>query len=162
VTARMLVTVSGGTATLVGRIDEAAAAVLAALPAQLPAGEITLDTGEVSFVNSVGLREWIRLIRTLRAQGRVTLVRLADVLIAQANVIPELATGVTIASFHAPYACDGCGAEASRLVDAIAHRAELAALTAPPLPCVECGAAMTLADFPERYLTVFSKITPMR
>ena len=41
------------------------------------------------------------------------------------------------------------------MVDAVAHAAVLAPLHAPRLPCPECGAAMELGDFPERYLMLF-------
>jgi hypothetical protein len=51
--------------------------------------------------------------------------------------------------------CPACGAEGSPLVDAIAHAAALRALIAPPVACAECGAAMELGDFPERYLSIF-------
>ena len=60
-----------------------------------------------------------------------------------------------IVSFHAQYVCPACGAEPSPLVDAAAHALALAAMRAPALPCPECGAAMELGDFPERYLSIF-------
>jgi DNA-directed RNA polymerase subunit RPC12/RpoP len=135
--------VSGNRLTIAGRIDDSAS--FAALPAQLPAGEIVIDTEGVTFVNSIGMREWIRLLRALAATHRVRLERVADVLMTQMNLIAELAGSVAIASFHAQYACPACGAEAAPLVDE-----RLA-----PVACPECGSAMELADFPERYLTIF-------
>ena len=138
------VQVRGNHVTLAGRIDDAAA--FAELPARLPAGEVVIDTEGVTFVNSIGMREWIRLVRALREAGRaVRLERVADVLMTQMNLIAELRGAVTISSFHAQYVCPACGAEAAPLVDA----------RLPPVPCPECGAAMELADFPERYLTIF-------
>ena len=141
---RLDVQVRGNHVTLAGRIDDAAS--FAELPGRLPAGEVVIDTEGVTFVNSVGMREWIRLVRALREAGRaVRLERVADVLMTQMNLIAELRGAVTISSFHAQYACPTCGAEAAPVVDA----------TLPPVPCPECGAAMELADFPERYLTIF-------
>ena len=141
---RLDVQVRGNHVTLAGRIDDAAS--FAELPARLPAGEVVIDTEGVTFVNSVGMREWIRLVRALREAGRaVRLERVADVLMTQMNLIAELRGAVTISSFHAQYACPTCGAEAAPVVDA----------TLAPVPCPECGAAMELADFPERYLTIF-------
>jgi anti-anti-sigma regulatory factor len=138
------VQVRGNHVTLAGRIDDAA--TFAELPSRLPAGEIVIDTEGVTFVNSVGMREWIRLVRALRESGRaVRLERVADVLMTQMNLIAELRGTVTISSFHAQYVCPTCGAEAAPLVDA----------TLPAVACPECGAAMELADFPERYVTIF-------
>ncbi len=136
-----------------GRIDDSVA--LGELVARVPAGDVVLDTDGVTFVNSIGMREWMRFVRALRERGTVTLERVADVLMTQINLIPELARNVAVVSFHAQYVCPACGAEAAPLVDAVAHAQALRALQAPRLPCPECGAAMELADFPERYLSIF-------
>jgi hypothetical protein len=151
---RLEARIDGARVTLAGRMDEAAP--LGELAARIPPGDIVIDSGGITFVNSVGMREWVRLVRALSLRGTVTLERVADALMTQMNPIPELADHVRITSFHAPYVCPACGAEPAPLVDAIAHAAELAAMRAPPIPCAECGAAMELADFPERYLCLFS------
>jgi hypothetical protein len=142
-------------ATLTGRIDDTVP--LGEILPQLPLGAVALDTEAVTFVNSIGMREWIRLMRTLAARGKpVVLERVADVMMAQMNVIPELRRTVRIASFHAQYVCDTCGAESTPLIDVAVHGELLRAMRAPAMPCAECGAATQLADFPERYLSIFS------
>ena len=146
--------IEGSRLVLGGRIDDGAA-VLSDLAAQLPAGDVTIDTDGVTFVNSVGMREWMRVVRTLRARGTVTLTRVADVLMTQINMRPELAGSVRVTSFHAQYVCAACGAEATPLVDVGTHAADLGRLVAPKLPCPECGQGMDLGDFPERYLSIF-------
>jgi anti-anti-sigma regulatory factor/DNA-directed RNA polymerase subunit RPC12/RpoP len=141
---RLDVQVRGNQVRLAGRIDDTAA--FADIPARLPAGEVVIDTEGVTFVNSIGMREWIRLVRALRESGHtVRLERVADVLMTQMNLIAELRGAVTISSFHAQYACAACGAEAAPVVD----------VALAPVACPECGAAMELADFPERYVTIF-------
>ena len=152
-TSRLDMRVEGPRVTLTGRIDDSAA--FGELPAQLPAGGVTIDTGAVTFVNSIGMREWIRLIRALRERGPVVLDRVADVLMTQMNMIRELATSVEITSFHAQYVCSACGHESAPLVDVATHAELLKTMKAPKLPCPECGVAMDLGDFPERYLSVF-------
>lgn len=153
-TSRLDLRVEGARVTLTGRIDDAAS--FEGLAARLPAGGVTIDTGGVTFVNSVGMREWIRLVRALRERGPIRLERVADVLMTQMNLIRELAGRLEIVSFHAQYACAACGHESAPLVDVAAHAPALAAMAMPKLPCPECGAAMDLGDFPERYLSVFS------
>ena len=152
-TSRLDLRVDGPRVTLTGRIDDAAS--LEPLAAQLPTGGVVIDTSGVTFVNSVGMREWLRLVRALRARGPVVLERVADVLITQMNLIPEFATSVQISSFHAQYVCASCGHESAPLVDVQTHAKTLQAMKAPKLPCPECGAAMDLGDFPERYLSIF-------
>lgn len=143
---RLDVAVAGNRVTMAGRIDDTTS--FADLPARLPAGEVVIDTEGVTFINSIGMREWIRLVRALR--GRLRLERVADVLMTQMNLIAELAGAVTISSFHAQYVCPSCGAEAQPLVEATGRLAAM-----PALPCPECGSPMELGDFPERYLTIF-------
>ncbi len=140
--------------TLFGRIDDAAP--ISELVDKVGRGEVTIDTDGVSFVNSIGMREWIRLIRGLRERGDVVVLeRVADVLMAQLNMISESRTSVRIASFHAQYVCSGCGAESAPVIQVAEHAATLAKMVAPRLPCPECNHPMDLADFPERYLLIF-------
>ena len=150
---RLDLRVDGARVTLAGRIDDGTS--FEGLAAKLPAGGVTIDTSGITFVNSVGMREWIRLVRALREKGPVTLERVADVLMTQMNLIRELAGSVQITSFHAQYVCPSCGHESAPVVDAVAHADVLRTMKAPKLPCPECGAAMDLGDFPERYLSIF-------
>lgn len=150
---RLEVQASGPRATLVGRLDDVGA--LGELAQQLPPGDVTLETGGITFVNSIGMREWVRLLRTLRDRGTITLEGLADVLMVHMNVLAECRGMARIVSFYASYACNACGYEGSLLVEAVANLDALRALRPPPLPCPECGAAAELADFPERYLSIF-------
>ncbi|HUJ61123.1 MAG TPA: STAS domain-containing protein [Kofleriaceae bacterium] len=152
---RLDVHIAGNRVTLRGRIDDAAE--LGALAGRLPAGDLAIDTAGVTFINSVGMREWLRLVRALRERGqRVRLEGVADLVMAQLNLIAELRGALTIASFHAPYECAACGAEHAPLIDAIAHAELLRRMSAPAVACPECGAPSQLADFPERYLSIFT------
>jgi hypothetical protein len=62
-------------------------------------------------------------------------------------------TASRVASFFAPYACDGCGREDSLLIDAVVHAAELVQQRPPAMVCSECGGPMSFNDFPERYFS---------
>jgi anti-anti-sigma regulatory factor len=153
-TSRMTVRIEGSRVVLAGRIDDSAQ--LAELAAKLAPGDVTIDSDAVTFVNSIGMRELVRLIRALRGGGRrVMLERVADVLITQVNMLPELAQAVTVTSFHAQYECPSCGAEHAPLVHVTLHAQLLRNNVAPQLPCPECGKPSELADFPERYLSIF-------
>ena len=73
----------------------------------------------------------------------------------QMNLVADFSGSAEIRSFHAQYLCPACGGEHAPVVDAVAHRSALQNMQAPRLPCPECGAQMELADFPERYLSIF-------
>lgn len=147
-------TAEGARLALAGRLDDTCQ--VGELAAQLPPGQIAIDTAGVTFVNSIGIREWVRLLRALRERrSQVTLEGLADVLMVHMNVLAEFRGLARIASFHATYMCAQCGYEASMKIDAVAHLDELRQMRPPSLRCPECGGAMDLADFPERYLSIF-------
>lgn len=151
---RLGVQVEGSRIVLFGRIDDSAQ--LEGLAVHLPPGDVTIDAEGVAFVNSVGMRELIRLVRALRAGDRgIVLERVADVLMTQLNLVSEFARSVTVASFHAQYACDACGAEHAPLVDVKANAALLAEMKLPIVECPECGGESALADFAERYVSIF-------
>jgi len=151
--AQIDVQAAGTRVVIAGRMDDSCA--LGELAAKIPPGDVVIDCGGVTFVNSFGMREWVRLVRAVSDRGALTLERVADALMTQMNLITEFAERVRVVSFHAQYVCPACGADSAPLVDAIEHAAELAVLRAPAMPCPECGAAMELADFPERYLNLF-------
>ena len=150
---RLDVEVNGARAVLAGRIDDTCQ--LEQLATQLPPGDVVIHTAGVSFMNSIGTREWMRLIRRLRSRGTITLEAVSEVLMVQMNMFSAFGQSVQIVSFHASYLCPACGCEASLLVDAAAY-AEAEHPQGLPMPrCPECQAAMELSDFPERYLSIF-------
>jgi hypothetical protein len=138
--------------TLAGRIDDSAP--LVGLVDQVRADDVVIDTGGVVFINSIGVREWMRFLRGLAATGsRIRLENVAEVIVTQMNLIPDLRIGATVASVQAPYACDKCGAELGALVDVVRHADELRAMRPPTYTCPECGGVMRLADYPDRYFS---------
>ncbi len=144
-----------GAIALAGALDEASN--LPELVHQARGGRLVLDLAGVAFINSLGVRDWIRL-QTAAQQQRlaVELRRVAEPIVHQLNMIIATRGSARVSSFFAPYACDACGREDSLLIDAVAHAAGLARLEAPPQTCPECGAAMAFNDFPERYFSFLS------
>jgi anti-anti-sigma regulatory factor len=152
---RLAVTPQGDALLLAGAIDESAE--LMALLARAQGGRLVLDLAGVTFINSLGVRDWIRMQATATQTGiAVELRRVAEVLIHQLNMIIATRGTARVTSFFAPYACDRCGREESLLVDAVANAASLARLEPPPQTCPECGGPMAFNDFPERYFSFLS------
>jgi anti-anti-sigma regulatory factor len=149
---RLAVTPHGDALLLAGAIDESAD--LMALLGRAQGGRLALDLAGVTFINSLGVRDWIRMQATATQTGiAIELRRVAEVLIHQLNMIIATRGNAMVASFFAPYACDACGREESLLIDAIANGPALAALQPPAMGCPECGAPMAFNDFPERYFS---------
>ena len=153
---RLQITAEGDHLLLAGSIDETAN--VGELLERAKNKRLVLDLAGVTFINSLGVRDWIRMQANASKAGlAVELRRVAEPIVHQLNMIIATRGDSTITSFYAPYACDACGREESILVDAVAHGAALAKLEAPPVKCPECGAAMAFNDFPERY---FSFLVP--
>jgi ABC-type transporter Mla MlaB component len=151
----MTIQAEGDALVLGGALDETAA--LPSLLARAQGGRLVLDLAAVTFINSLGVRDWIRMqAAAQRANLAVELRRVAEPLVHQLNMIIATRGAARITSFYAPYACDTCGREDSMLIDAVAHARSLAQLRAPPMTCPECGSAMAFNDFPERYFLFLS------
>jgi len=137
---------------LSGAIDEHAQ--LMELLGQASGGKLVLDLGGITFINSLGVRDWIRMQAAATQKGiAIELRRVAEVLIHQLNMIIATRGTARVTSFFAPYACDACGREESLIIDAVANGPQLAQLQPPPMKCPECGAQMAFNDFPERYFS---------
>jgi hypothetical protein len=145
-----------GQLVLSGAIDETSA--LPELLGRAQGNRLVLDLAGVNFINSLGVRDWIRMqAEATRAQLAIELRRVSEPIIHQLNMIIATRGTARVTSFFAPYACDACGREESLLIDAIANASGLAQLVPPPMKCPECGAQMAFNDFPERY---FSFLAP--
>lgn len=151
---RITIDTQGDVHLIAGPIDESAR--LPDLLDKTTGGRLVLDLAGVTFINSLGVRDWIRMQAAAQRGGvTIELRRVSEPVIHQLNMI--IATrGPRVTSFFAPYACDRCGREDSILIDAVAHARALAELSPPPMTCAECGAVMAFNDFPERYFSFLS------
>jgi len=152
---RMTMEAQGDALVLGGAIDETAA--LHELVGRAVGGALVLDLAGVTFINSLGVRDWIRMQAGAQQAGiAVELRRVAEPLVHQLNMIIATRGNAAVSSFYAPYACDACGREESLLIDAVANAEGLMRLEAPAMVCPECGATMAFNDFPERYFSFLS------
>lgn len=152
---RITVEPRGDVLAITGAIDETSG--LVDLLGRARDRRLVLDLAGVAFINSLGVRDWIRMQAAAQRAGiTIELRRVAQPLIHQLNMITATRGASRIASFFAPYACDACGREDSFLIDAVANAPRLARLEAPAVACDECGAAMAFNDFPERYFSFLS------
>lgn len=152
---RMTITETGDALVLAGSIDETAA--LHELLSRARNGRLVLDLAAITFINSLGVRDWIRMqAAAQKGNLAVELRRVAEPLVHQLNMIIATRGASVVSSFFAPYACDACGREESLLIDAIANADRLVRLDPPPMTCPECSAQMAFNDFPERYFSFLS------
>lgn len=136
---------------LSGAIDETAH--LVPLVERARAGRLVLDLGEVTFINSIGVREWIRMQTTAaKIDVRIELRRVAEPIVHQLNIVVATRGVSIVTSFYAPYQCDSCERDELVLLDVTVHGSALAKLQPPAIACPGCKKPMIFAEPPELYL----------
>lgn len=147
-------TIEGNVLTITGEIDDTTD--LASHGKQLQK-DVVIDLGGVTFINSVGVREWVTLLDQLTGRGlKITLRNVSEPMVRQMTMVMEAKGDATVESFFAPYLCPKCGDERALLIRVAEHPATLAAGTPPALPCAKCGTLAEFDEFPARYLAFLS------
>jgi eukaryotic-like serine/threonine-protein kinase len=143
---------AAGEVSLSGVIDENSQ--LLTLMERSHQGRLALSLAGITFINSQGVRDWIRLVASANRAGvRLEVTRVAEPLVHQFNMIVATRTGVEVRSFYAPFACDHCGHEESMCIEVEPARAALQRMQPPEIKCPGCSATMAFNDFPERYFS---------
>ncbi len=111
---------------------------------------LVFDLEGVRRINSCGVREWIRMMDALRAQGRaITLERCSVAVVNQMNMIVNFRGDARVASVQLPYLCPRCDEE-------FVVACELGGASVPEVrdavPCPRCGEAAEFDDLVEAYL----------
>lgn len=138
------------TVAFTGEIDEHAD--FTPLRARLR-GVVGFELGAIRRINSCGVREWVNFVRDLPEVSELTFAACSTAFVTQLNMIYNFRGPARVRSFHAPYACDGCGYDEERLVEVGPdRRVEL-----PSPVCPRCGEPMQFDDLPERYLSFLAE-----
>ncbi len=141
---------AGDLVVLNGQLDELCE--LAAFTQRL-GKNVTIDLEQVSFVNSIGLREWVRTLRALDQRGaHVTLSRCSEAVVHHMNMILAARGRAAVDSFHMPYHCDFCDRHISVCVSVAEHLDTFRHMQVPEQRCAGCGRAMEMSEMPETYL----------
>jgi hypothetical protein len=73
---------------------------------------VALDLDGVTAINSVGIREWIKWVKTMPASVQLSVRRCPKIIVDQINMVAGfLPQGTTVESFYVPYYSDGSGNE---------------------------------------------------
>jgi hypothetical protein len=105
--------------------------------------QVTIDLGEVTRINSVGVLGWLRFMRQLAGRP-VVLRRCPSSVIEQMSMVLGFQAHAKVESVLAPYACARCHNARFELIRA--NERGVAEGRAPARPCPSCGAPMALDD----------------
>jgi len=140
----------GVTVSMQGGIDERTdlSPLLAELEGQT---DIDFMMQGVTYLSSCGVRSWCLFVEALAPTVTYSFRNCSLAFAAQASMVPMTVGSGKVHSMQAPYFCEGCDREESRLVDSILVTRETGKLRAPPLHCHICGSELEFDDLPERY-----------
>jgi anti-anti-sigma regulatory factor len=139
------------TARLVALVDDAT-----------PGGRLILDLHGVTFINSIGVREWVRLQTAAKAANvQLELRRVAEVLVHQLNIMPAARSASVVTSFYAGYLCEHCDDQHACLIDVATHMEKLARMEPPRMWCEPCKKPMTFIDPAELYFSFLAGTSPL-
>jgi hypothetical protein len=80
--------------------------------------EITLELGKVTYINSIGVRQWILWTMKIPRDCKVKMMNCPFVFASQASMVVGFTTkNMTIESLRLPYACENCGFEDTYLAE---------------------------------------------
>lgn len=111
--------------------------------------EVVLDLKNMTFINSIGVKNWV--VWTLRVPPDCT-VRLQNapyVMISQASMVKGFATfpKFKVESFKAPFSCSSCGHESETSLEMgkdfeYCKEGQKSWFKIPEIKCKKCGAEM--------------------
>lgn len=127
--------------------------------------EVNIDLDKMTFINSIGVKNWVSLMTRLPPRTQVSLYNCPLVMINQVSMVKGfLPENGFVQSFKAPYHCDSCRAEeillAIRGEDyeyASSNGGEVKVNLLEEKPCPKCGQEMSL-DFSIAKTLAFLKV----
>jgi len=118
--------------------------------------KLEFNMREVRYLSSGGVRSWCRFLQALHP--RTYSFRHASLAFAsQAAMVPAAIGRGQVVSFEAPYRCETCDRDDTRLLEARAVLRERDEIIPPTLHCAVCGGELSFDDVPWRY---FAFLTP--
>jgi DNA-binding NarL/FixJ family response regulator len=121
------------------------------LPDLAPAlfGKVDFDMSQVSYLDTIGLSEWIQFLDELPVRD-YEFHACSIAFAVQASLVDGVLGRGAVVSFYAPYACRRCDHREERLLQTAAVRAD-GSRRPPVFGCSRCDGSLVLDDYPERY-----------
>jgi hypothetical protein len=117
------------------------------------ASDIVLDLDKVNSINSCGIREWIKWIRTAPGGSKITYRNCPKVIVDQINMVAGfLPENGSVESFYVPYYCEESGSEKMVLFRKGSEFQESGELNPPSeVKCDESGEEMEMDVIEAKY-----------
>src|SRR5262249_22789974 len=115
-----------------------------------PPGELHVVCKEITRINSVGVKSWIKYFSGAQQKG--TKLRFQDcstAIVEQVNLISNFTAGGAVESIYVPFSCQSCKSELVGLFKC--EDLKKLSFKLPELKCSKCGNKAVFDDIPEEY-----------
>ncbi len=118
--------------------------------------EVHVNSKEVTRINSVGVKGWIKYFQSLQTKGvKLKFQECSTAIVEQINLISNFTCGGEVESIYVPFACVNCKAE----LIALFKTADLdpGNLNLPELKCTKCSGKAVFDDIEEEYFAFLDR-----
>jgi CheY-like chemotaxis protein len=117
---------------------------------------IDFNAAAVRYISSAGVRAWCHFLDAL-AGKRYVFRHCSIAFVSQAAMVPLVLGTGEVLSLEAPYVCESCDREETRLLEVGSLVRDHDPVLPPQLSCHNCGGELVFDDLPARY---FAFLTP--
>jgi hypothetical protein len=115
-----------------------------------PPAELHVICKEVTRINSVGVKSWIKYFQSAQAKGTKLLFQdCSTAIVEQINLISNFTAGGAVESIYVPFSCQTCKSELVGLFKA--DDLKKLQFKLPELKCTKCSGKAVFDDIPEEY-----------
>ena len=119
-------------------------------------GEVHIGCKEITRINSVGVKGWIKYFSALANLGvKLKFQECSTAIVEQVNLISNFTCGAPVESIYVPFACTSCKSE----LIALFKTADLKAsgVNLPELKCTKCAGKAVFDDIEEEYFAFLDR-----
>ncbi len=120
-------------------------------------GHVVFHLQQVHRINSCGVREWVNFVRELPNVEELTFSHCSPAIVAQLNMIYNFRGAAKLRSFYAPYICDTCNIEVTKLLDIETSFPNRGENEPPEFNCERCSKPLEFDDLPDHYLAFLAE-----
>lgn len=115
-------------------------------------GNSTFDFGEVTAINSCGIREWVKFVHKL-THVELLLVNCPIPIVKQLSLISNFKGEGKVKSFYAPYFCEKCDEGFNKLLEVDRDFKDKKSIKSPSFKCETCGEEMIFDSIERVYFS---------
>ncbi len=122
------------------------------------APDTVLNCKEISRINSLGVKAWVRFFQDRVTKGtHLRFVECSPAVVEQLNLIMNFACGGKIESIYVPFVCSSAACRKSLVGLFRVEDLKRSKFKLPPVKCTKCGTDAVFDDLPEEYFRFASR-----